>query len=151
VSLLGYRNSGINFSFEDLDGRKEYSAHRQYSRSKLANVLFTQELAERVKKVNPNARVLSLRPGVGRTEILKEFITGWNKAVFTLFSPVIWLLMKDTTSGSQTTLYTVYEKAENLKNGGYYDECKLSDINPFAKDPQNQKILWQRNELILKI
>jgi NAD(P)-dependent dehydrogenase (short-subunit alcohol dehydrogenase family) len=38
-------SSDVNLNFEDLDGRKDYNKHRQYCRSKLANVLFTQELA----------------------------------------------------------------------------------------------------------
>ena len=46
-------SAGVNFDFDDLYGRKDYEKFRQYSRSKLANVLFTQELAERVAKINP--------------------------------------------------------------------------------------------------
>jgi len=65
-----------------------------------------------------------------------------KKALAILLYPGIWLFTKNCTYGSQTTLYTVYEKTENLENGGYYNECKLADVNPFAKDPQNLKTLW---------
>jgi hypothetical protein len=73
----------------------------------------------------------------------RELINDWGgKALVMFLYPSMWLFMKDCTSGSQTTLHTVYEKTENLKNGGYYNECKLGGVNPFAKDPQNQKTLW---------
>lgn len=58
VSSLAQRvvrhfGNGIDFDFDDLDGRKAYNTWRQYSRSKQANIMFTQELAERVEKINP--------------------------------------------------------------------------------------------------
>jgi len=60
-------NSDVKINFEDLDGRKDYNTFQQYSRSKLANVMFTRELAQRLEKIRPNARVVSLHPGAVRS------------------------------------------------------------------------------------
>ncbi len=91
--------------FEDVEGKKNYNPLLQYSISKLANVLFTQELAERVSRVNKNARVVSLHPGVVRTEIARN-VEWWKKAVLVLVYPIFSLFTKDTTSGAQTTIYS---------------------------------------------
>jgi len=44
-----------------------YGSASAYGASKLANVLFSQELAQRLELVNPNARCVSLHPGVVNT------------------------------------------------------------------------------------
>jgi hypothetical protein len=43
-------------------------------------------------------------------------------------------------------------RSENLKNGGYYDECETGTMwNAFAKEPSNQKLLWSKTEEMLGI
>ena len=51
--------------FDDLQGEKRYSGQRAYNQSKLANVLFTYELARRLAGTGVTATVL--HPGVVRT------------------------------------------------------------------------------------
>ena len=95
--------------------------------------------------------MVSLHPGVVRTEIAREVLVGWTKYAVILLSPLLYLYTKDCTQGAQTSLYTVFEKSENFKNGGYYDECELAGVNPFAKEPSNQKLLWSKTEEMLGI
>lgn len=45
----------------------KYNPWYAYSASKMANVLFTQELADRLSLINPTARTISVHPGVVRT------------------------------------------------------------------------------------
>jgi hypothetical protein len=73
-------------------------------------------------------------------------LTGWKKIAAIPVYPLFWLFTKDSISEAQITLHTTYEKSEHLKNDGYYDECKLGELNPFAKDLQNEKTLWQHME-----
>lgn len=136
------RSKKVQIEFDNLDGTKDYGPYKQYSTSKLANVLFTQELAERITTINQDARILAVHPGVVRTEVARYVLVGWKKFAAILVYPILALITKDCTHGAQTTLYTIFEKAENLKNGGYYDECKLAEVNPFALDAKNQKLLW---------
>ena len=56
--------------FENIDFTKDYEPNIAYSRSKLYNVLFTRALAARID--SSKGKVLSLHPGVVRTELLRE-------------------------------------------------------------------------------
>ncbi len=72
------------------------------SQSKLANILFTEELARRLSGTGVTA--YALHPGVVRTELSRHL--DWKvRAVALPFSPLLWLLMKDSLAGAQTNLY----------------------------------------------
>ncbi len=62
-----------NIDFENLNGEKHYSGEAAYSLTKLCNILFTNELSDKVKK--KNISVNSLHPGVINTKLLKK---GWG-------------------------------------------------------------------------
>lgn len=113
-----------------------------YAASKMANVLFTQELAARLEMVNPNARVISVHPGVVRTELARYFLTGYKKAFMLPIYPIFWLLTKNCWQGAQTTLYGIMEDKDKLENGCHYADCKLSIPGTFALNPDNRRRLW---------
>ena len=56
--------------FDDLQGERRYSGQRAYNQSKLANVLFTYELARRLEGTGVTATVL--HPGVVRTRVRRR-------------------------------------------------------------------------------
>lgn len=56
--------------FDDLMGEREYSGHRAYNQSKLANVMFTYELARRLEGTGVSANVL--HPGMTNTAFSSE-------------------------------------------------------------------------------
>ena len=62
--------------WDDFNYQKDFHNLRAYGRSKLANVLFTQELANRAQVAHPNARIVSLHPGFVSTEISREGFDG---------------------------------------------------------------------------
>ena len=80
---------------------------RAYGASKLANVLFTQELAERLSKYNPNARCVCLHPGFVRTEI-PRYIVKSNSIISYSINPVSRIFGKTPREGAQTTLYAIF-------------------------------------------
>lgn len=118
--------------FGDFMYVKNYNPEMAYSRSKLANVLFTKALAKKLEKVNGSARVVCLHPGVVRTELTRYVLTGIKKLIYKTFEFVYWIFSKSPVEGAQTTLYTVYETTENLKNGEYYSDCKQKKANDEA-------------------
>lgn len=65
--------------------------------------------------------------------------------------PLVWILTKSPVQGAQTTIYTIMEDKDRLRNGAYYSECGLGQKGVFADDPANQKRLWERSEELLKI
>ena len=68
VSSMGHKCGKINF--DDLQSEKSYSKFGAYSQTKLANILFTRSLAQRLKDTKVTA--YSLHPGVVRTEIQRH-------------------------------------------------------------------------------
>ena len=63
VASMGHRHGKINF--DDLQTEKPYVAGVAYTQSKLGNVLFTHELANRLQKDPRNITTVSLHPGLG--------------------------------------------------------------------------------------
>ena len=68
VSSLSHHFSSINF--DDLQSESSYSRYGAYGQSKLANILFTRSLAQRLKESRVTA--YSLHPGTVRTEVFRH-------------------------------------------------------------------------------
>jgi len=107
----------------------------EYARSKLANVLFAQELARRV----PADQVVtaSLHPGVIASDI-------WRR-VPRLVRPLMTRFMKSTEEGAQTSLHCATSAEVGAQSGGYYDDCALKEPSPLAT-PELAAWLWKRSE-----
>ena len=82
-----------SIDFDDLQGERDYSGQRAYNQSKLANVMFTYELARRLEGSGVTAN--ALHPGVVRTNFGREDSKGWMR----LMLPVIRPFMKSPERG----------------------------------------------------
>lgn len=109
---------------------------REYSVSKLCNVLFTQELARRIE--GTGVRAYALHPGVVASDI-------WRRVPWPL-RPVMRRFMVTNEQGAQTTLHCATSNDVARENGRYYDKCKPKDPSPLANDRALQTELWNRSE-----
>src|SRR5207245_9486790 len=73
--------------FDDLQGERGYSGQRAYNQSKLANVLFTYELARRLEGSGVTATVL--HPGVARTAFAADDPSPMWKILLPLIRPLL--------------------------------------------------------------
>lgn len=127
-----YRNTTIDF-----DNRKDKGTFANYALSKLANVLFTKELAHRLEGTGVTANCL--HPGVVATEIWRNVPV----VMQVLLKPMTWFF-KTPEDGAQTTIYlAVSEEVEGM-TGQYYIDCALAEdkVNPLANDKELAKKLW---------
>ena len=85
--------------FDDLQGERSYSGARAYNQSKLANVLFTYELARRLRGTGVTAN--ALHPGVVRTSFGAEDPAGIQR----LFVPLMRPFMKAPAQGAATSIH----------------------------------------------
>src|SRR2546430_6727641 len=85
--------------FDDLQGERKYSGQSAYNASKLANVMFTYELARRLQGSGVTATVL--HPGVVRTAFGAED----QAAFFTAILPLVRPFIKSTAQGAATSIY----------------------------------------------
>ncbi|XP_034107861.2 retinol dehydrogenase 14-like isoform X2 [Drosophila albomicans] len=142
VSALAHVDGSINF--DDLNSEKSYSPRKAYGQSKLANILFTRELAKRLE--GTNVTVNALHPGVVETE-LSRHVPIFNNPIFGfLISPLIWLIFKTPKNGAQTTLYAALDPDLNGVTGLYFSDCKPKEVSAAAKDANSAKRLWEESE-----
>jgi NAD(P)-dependent dehydrogenase (short-subunit alcohol dehydrogenase family) len=103
---------------EDLNSEKSYSKIACYCQSKLANVLFTKELAKRLK--GTGVTVNALHPGTVDTELSRhvdKISIFFNKY---LMKPLLFLFYKTPNAGCQTTLYAALDPELNNVTGKYF-------------------------------
>lgn len=108
----------------------------EYSVSKLANVLFSAELARRLE--GTGVSTYSLHPGVVASDI-------W-RTVPALFRPLIKLFMISVEEGAKTTLHCAASAQAADQTGLYWDVCKAQTPSRLARDEALAAELWRRSE-----
>jgi retinol dehydrogenase 14 len=104
--------------FEDLQGERSYSGARAYNQSKLANVLFTYELARRLQATSVTAN--ALHPGVVRTSFGAEDPSGVQR----LFTPLMRPFMKAPGRGAATSNHLASALDLEQVTGRYFASSK---------------------------
>ncbi len=94
VTVASGAHTTGRIDFDDLQGEQKYSGQRAYNTSKLANVMFTYELARRLQRTEVTAMVL--HPGVVSTAFGAED----QAAFFTILSPLIRPFLKTAAQGA---------------------------------------------------
>ncbi|MGZ4722070.1 SDR family oxidoreductase [Oryzihumus sp.] len=123
--------------FEDLQGERSYSGQRAYNQSKLANVLFTYELARRLEGTGVTAN--ALHPGVVRTGFGQED----SSTLFRVTLPVIRPFMLSPERGAQTSVYLASSPEVEGVSGRYFVRKKARRSSPASYDPQVARRLWE--------
>lgn len=134
VSSDSHRNGKINF--DDLQMEKSYAPLAAYSQSKLANILFTYELARKLEgsKVTTNA----LHPGLVKT--------GFNRNNGLLMKFVMGLLTpfsRTPTEGAQTSIYLASSPEVEGVTGKYFEDSKAVPSAPISYNRAAAERLWQ--------
>ncbi len=108
----------------------------EYSNSKLANVLFSAELARRL--AGSGVCTYALHPGVVASEV-------W-RAVPWPIRPLMKLGMISTEQGAVTTLHCATAAALANDSGKYYDKCQPRTPSALGRDLALAAELWRRSE-----
>ena len=123
--------------FEDLQAERSYSGARAYSQSKLANVLFTYELARRLQGTSVTAN--ALHPGVVRTALGAED----PRAVQRLLMPVMRPFMKAPVQGAATSVYLASAPGLEQVTGRFFAGRKPRKSAKRSYDQAAAARLWQ--------
>ena len=123
--------------FDDLQGEASYSGSRAYNQSKLANVLFTYELARRLQSgaVTANA----LHPGLVSTSLGAEDPSGAQR----LLVPFIRPFMKSPTNGAATSAYLASAPALERVTGCYFVNSRPKRSSKRSYDQAAAARLWE--------
>jgi NAD(P)-dependent dehydrogenase (short-subunit alcohol dehydrogenase family) len=109
---------------DNLNSEKSYGQIQNYANSKLANVLFTKELARRLE--GTRVTTYALHPGVIKTEITRHLAT-----IVSILQYIGMIFSKSVKSGAQTTFYCALDPDLDNVTGKYYRYCFLSVGFPF--------------------
>ncbi|KAM3625973.1 uncharacterized protein V6R79_020689 [Siganus canaliculatus] len=137
VSSLAHEKGKIHFDDINLD--KDYDRMISYRQSKLANVLFSRELAARLQ--GTGVTVYSLHPGVIRTELGRHVFPGFNLLIKALIFP-LYMMIKSPWEGAQTTIFCAVDESVANSSGLYYSDCAVKKAAPQALDDAAAKKLW---------
>jgi NAD(P)-dependent dehydrogenase (short-subunit alcohol dehydrogenase family) len=128
----------VGIDFDNLRGEKKFDAGEAYGRSKLANALFSLELAERLSDTAVTSNVI--HPGLVHTNIARTAPTIIRKG-FDLVAPMI---AKTPAEGAATQVYVATSPIVATVSGAYFEDCnpmKISGPNHMFDAPM-AKQLW---------
>jgi len=136
-----------NFLFE---GGKSYSPMKSYSRSKLANLLFTYELQRRFEANAMDAMAIAAHPGTSQTN-LDRYIK--SKFFYRLLYPLISALSQDAEMGALPQIRAAADP--DAKGGEYYGPSGLGEIKGYPERTRSSRAsysvedarkLWELSE-----
>jgi retinol dehydrogenase-12 len=136
VSSVGHKSAkGIDFEAV-CETTKSQSGSNEYYTSKLANVLFSNELAKRLGDTGVNT--YSLHPGIVATEVWRRFPR-----------PITWIakqFMLSIEDGAKTSIHCATSPEVAGDSGLYYDTCATRPVGELACDETLARNLWERSE-----
>lgn len=131
----GIHNRG-KIDFDDLQAERGYSLFGAYGRSKLANVLFTYELAQRLKGTGVTANCFT--PGMTKTD-LGRHIRGPSGFFFRHMG-------KSQEEGARTAVYLASSPEVEGVTGKYFSNCREKESSNSSHDQALAKRLWEMSE-----
>ena len=140
VSSDAHRGGKINF--DDLMSEKSYSGFGVYSMTKLANVLFTNELAQRLEDSGVTAN--SLHPGFVATNFGKN-----NGGIVGFFMPVVQLFALSPEKGAETSIHLAASPDIEGVTGKYFSKKMPVQPAKAALDVATQRRLWDASETLI--
>jgi NAD(P)-dependent dehydrogenase (short-subunit alcohol dehydrogenase family) len=135
VSSGSHYNEHLDFN--DLQLTKFYNPMQAYGRSKLANILFSNELARRLQGTGVTSNALT--PGMVATDIWKKV----NRWLTPLINPVIQRIAQTPLEGAQTSIYLATSPEVEGVSGKYYADKRPIKSSPIADDLEAARQLWE--------
>jgi NAD(P)-dependent dehydrogenase (short-subunit alcohol dehydrogenase family) len=143
VSSIAHQFAG-KIDFDDLQfERKGYSSMTAYGQSKLMNILFTYELARRLKGTNVTANCL--HPG-GVASNFADNTGGLLKLAAWFFKNTFAI---SSEKGAETSVYLAASPEVEGISGKYFDNKKQKLSSKISYDESLQKRLWEKSEEIV--
>ncbi len=111
-----------SMGFEDMQAQNSYKTFREYGRSKLANILFNRELANRLQGHNITAN--SLHPGAVATSLASQ-----NKGLMSKILPMLLKpFFRSPDKGAETSIYLCTSDDVSNVTGEYFSNCKIEAL-----------------------
>jgi retinol dehydrogenase 12 len=129
-----------DMGFNDMQAREKYRTFHEYGRSKLANILFTRELARRLEP--DRITVNSLHPGAVSTSLGQQNGGLLGKLLPLVLKP----FFRSPEKGAETSIYLCSSPDIAGVTGEYFYNCKPHATKPWAQDDEAGDKLWSLTE-----
>jgi retinol dehydrogenase 14 len=139
INVSSGAHSGARLDFDDLQGERGYDGSRAYSRTKLANILFTYELARRLQGTGVTANCL--HPGVIGTQLLADYmgIPIAGRALARTFGA-------SPEKGAETSIYLATSPDVETVTGKYFEAQRERRSSRESYDEAAARRLWEVSE-----
>jgi len=139
ITTASGAHHGATIPFDDLDADKSYHGFARYKQTKLANILFTRELARRLEG---SGTVCScFHPGLVASGFNRN--NGpWMSLAMTMLRPV----SRSVEKGAETLVWLARVANVDGMNGGYFVDMERRRPSPEAQDAQTAQRLWEISE-----
>ncbi|MFU2157382.1 MULTISPECIES: SDR family oxidoreductase [Caldisericum] len=140
INVSSAMHKGGKINLDDLESRNHYNGIQSYSNSKLMILMFTIELAKRLK--DKGIYVFAVHPGLVKTGIFSNF----PKPIRDLFL----IGAKTPEEGAKTSIYLAKTKDIEYLTGNYFADSKPTDYLKIADNEDLRKKLWDKTTDYIK-
>jgi NAD(P)-dependent dehydrogenase (short-subunit alcohol dehydrogenase family) len=137
-------HKGAKLDFNDLQSANKYRGFPVYGRSKLANILFTSELARRLAGTRVTAN--SLHPGFVSTRFGDQ-----SGGFFSYVIRAAKVFAISPEKGAETIIYLASSDDVANVSGKYFYKCRPATPTKEARDDESAKRLWQETAKLAAI
>ena len=138
VNTASNAHRGNALDFDDLQFQRGFRGLTAYARSKLANILFTRELARRLAGTGVTANCL--HPGFVSTGIGQR-----DGGLFAIMVRMSMLFARTPEQGASTIVYLATSPDVAGASGGYYVDCRQAEPTRTAQDDATARRLWEES------
>ncbi|XP_029943277.1 dehydrogenase/reductase SDR family member 13-like [Salarias fasciatus] len=126
-------------------GHSAWNSYKSYCSSKLCNMLFIRELANRLEGTNVSC--YCVHPGVMYTELCHSI----SPTLQLLLRPFAKMFFLDPEGGSQTVLHCALQEGIEPFSGRYFVNCSLQQTGAKGQDDVLAKKLWELSERFTRL
>lgn len=155
VSSNGHKWGKMDFDNPLFDGGKEYTPMKSYSRSKLANLLFTNKLQKRFEENKVDSIAVAAHPGGSNTNLGRHLE---DKFWFKMMTPLFKMMTQDQAQGALPQIRASVDPA--VKGGEYYGPGGWGELkglpvkvksNAASHNNEDARKLWVLSEKLTEI
>jgi len=139
VNMSSTAHSSGFIDFDDLQLARRYTGWQAYANTKLANVMFTYELARRLEGTGVTANCV--HPGVIHTGLLRHY----SRVLNALFH-ALQAFFKKPEEGALTPIYVATSLEVEGVTGKYFRRCQPMGTTEASNDREAQRRLWRVSE-----
>lgn len=139
VNVASTAHRGHALDFDDLDSARSFSPLGTYGRSKLCNIYFTYELADRLKGAPITANCL--HPGVVGTDFGQK-----ERGIFRVLVRIAHPFMMSPEAGAATQIHLATSPDVEGVTGQYFDKKRAVKSSRQSYDVEARRRLWRESE-----